>query len=59
MKAGSAGKQFIARHGADIGVRETLDIARTYVDAHKPRVRVAANDDQAEKSPVLHAATAN
>ena len=55
-----AGKQFIARHGADIGVRETLDIARTYVDARKPRVRVAANDDQPENSPVLlHAETAN
>jgi NTE family protein len=46
----SAGRQFIGRHGADIGVRETLDIARTYVDARKPRMRIAANDDATEDS---------
>ncbi len=49
----SAGRQFIARHGADIGVRETLDIARTYVDARKPRMRIAANDEVVETLPVL------
>ncbi len=39
---------FLARHAADLGVRETLDIARVFTDAHKPKVRVAANDDFAE-----------
>ena len=41
----SASKQFLLRHGSDIGVRETLDIARIYSDVRKPKVRVAANDD--------------
>jgi NTE family protein len=49
----AAGKQFLARHGADIGVRETLDIARTYVDAHKPKMRIAASDEQVEVSSAL------
>jgi NTE family protein len=53
----SAGRQFIARHGTDIGVRETLDIARTYVDARKPKMRIAASDavddDVAGASPAL------
>jgi len=55
----SAGRQFIARHGADIGVRETLDIARTYVDARKPKMRVAANDEAVEvaSAPLAEAAT--
>jgi len=30
----AAGRGFMARHGADIGVRETLDIGRAFVDAH-------------------------
>jgi NTE family protein len=37
----SASKQFISRHGADIGVRETLDIARVYTDSHKPKMLLA------------------
>jgi NTE family protein len=44
----SASKQFIARHGSDIGVRETLDIARVYTDVRKPKMRVAANDESVE-----------
>jgi hypothetical protein len=32
------------RHGADLGVRETLDIGRVFNDAHKPKVRVSSND---------------
>jgi NTE family protein len=40
----AAGRRFIARHGADIGVRETLDIASEFSDEHKPKVRVPAND---------------
>jgi NTE family protein len=35
-------RQFMDRHGVDIGVRETLDIARAYADDHKPKLRVSA-----------------
>ena len=55
----AAGKQFIARHGADIGVRETLDIARVYVDARKPKVRVAANDESAADAASLRTEAAS
>jgi hypothetical protein len=40
----AAAKRFIARHGADVGVRETLDIASELSGRHKPKVRVPAND---------------
>lgn len=40
-----AARGFLARHAADLGVRETLDIARVFTDIHKPKLRVAANDD--------------
>jgi NTE family protein len=43
----SASKHFLSRHGADIGVRETLDIARVYADTRKPKVRVAASYESA------------
>jgi len=39
-----AGKQFIGRHGRDIGSRETLDIANFFIDSRKPKIPVAAND---------------
>jgi NTE family protein len=54
----SAGREFIARHGADVGMRETLDIARVYIDARKPKVRVAANDEAAETAAVQQAEVA-
>jgi NTE family protein len=38
-------RQFILRHGADLGVRETLDIARVYADDHKPKLRVSAKEN--------------
>ena len=34
----AAGKRFMARHGADIGIRETLDVAQVFVDTNKPRI---------------------
>jgi NTE family protein len=34
----AAGKQFMADHGADIGIRETLDVARAFLDTNKPRI---------------------
>jgi NTE family protein len=40
----AAARRFTARHGADIGVRETLDIASQFHDRRKPKVRVPAND---------------
>ena len=39
-----AARQFLARHGAEVGVRETLDIARQFQDLRKPKGRVPAND---------------
>ncbi|HEX6137023.1 MAG TPA: patatin-like phospholipase family protein [Casimicrobiaceae bacterium] len=56
-----AARQFLDRSGADIGTRETLDIARLFTDGHKPKVRMlaeaepAANDDDAQ-SPARAAA---
>jgi NTE family protein len=43
-KGRAAARRFIARHGADVGVRETLDIASTFQDQRKPKVRMPAND---------------
>jgi NTE family protein len=40
----AAARQFLARHGAEVGVRETLDIASQFLDRRKPKVRVPAND---------------
>ena len=34
----AAARQFIERHGIDIGVRETLAIARVYSDGRKPKM---------------------
>lgn len=40
----AAAKRFFARHGADLGVRESLDIASEFQDRRKPKVRMPAND---------------
>ena len=40
----AAGRQFIARHGDDIGVRETLDIGGVYVDSRKPKLQMPASN---------------
>jgi NTE family protein len=39
-----AARRFLARDGAAIGVRETLDIAKAFADRHQPKVRVPANE---------------
>lgn len=38
-------RRFLVRHGRDLGVRETLDVARVFSDERKPKVRVPANED--------------
>ena len=38
----AAARQFVDRHGADIGVRETLAIGRVYSDGHKPKMHTQA-----------------
>jgi hypothetical protein len=38
-------KRFIARDGAAIGVRETLDIAKVFADSHAPKMKMPANED--------------
>jgi NTE family protein len=47
-----AAKRFIARDGAAIGVRETLDIAKAFSDRHKPKVRMPAHEDTHEKGAI-------
>jgi hypothetical protein len=39
-----AARRFLEAHGADIGVRETLDVAKAFSDEHKPKMRVAVKD---------------
>ena len=39
-----AGRRFIGRHGRDIGVRETLEIATFFIDSRKPKIPVSVND---------------
>jgi hypothetical protein len=40
----AAGRKFIARHGADIGFRETLDVAGVFIDDHKPTLRIPKHE---------------
>ena len=40
----SAARRFITRHGSDLGVRETLDIAAVFADERKPKLRLPANE---------------
>jgi NTE family protein len=40
----AAGRQFIARHGDDIGVRETLDVGGVFVDSPKPEPQMRASN---------------
>lgn len=42
VEGNAAGKRFLSSHAADIGVRETLDVATAFSDVHKPKMRVAA-----------------
>jgi NTE family protein len=39
-----ASRRFLSAHGADIGVRETLDVARAYSDGRKPKMRVPVKE---------------
>jgi len=43
-----AAKRFLRRDAAAIGIRETLDIAKVFADARKPKVRMPANEDAYE-----------
>ena len=40
----AATRQFVARHGADVGVRETLDIATTFASDPQPKGQLPANE---------------
>ena len=40
----AAAKRFLGRHAADLGVRETLDIAGTFADAHSTAAASPANE---------------
>ena len=52
----AAARNFLARHGSDIGVRETLDVARVFGGAHKPKLRRPANEPAFEAQPIREAA---
>jgi hypothetical protein len=54
----AAGRQFIAHHGDDIGVRETLDVGGVYVDSRKPKSEMPATKPRlnADITALPHAA---
>ena len=41
----TAGRLFIGGEGRDIGVRETLDIAKFFIDSRKPKIPLPVNDE--------------
>jgi NTE family protein len=47
----AAGRQFIARHGADIGVRETLDIAKVFTDERLPKPQAPVKEAEFDPEP--------
>jgi NTE family protein len=55
-----AARRFLARHGRDIGVRETLDIAKVFSGERKPKLRLPANEAafDPQPAPVLKSAPA-
>ena len=54
----AAGRQFIARHGDDIGVRETLDVGGVYVDSREPKLRMPVSNSRlnVDTTALSHAA---
>jgi NTE family protein len=53
----AAGRQFIARHGDDIGVRQTLDVGGAFVDSRKPKLLRSASNPRLNVAATLsHAA---
>jgi hypothetical protein len=53
-----AGRRFLSAHGADIGVRETLDVAKAYSDGHKPKMRVPVKEGPQDVEKLLLPANA-
>ena len=53
-----AGRRFLSAHGADVGVRETLDVAKAYSDGHKPKMRVPVKEELQDVDKVLLPANA-
>jgi hypothetical protein len=54
----AAGRQFIARHGDDISVRETLDVVGVFVDSRKWKLRMPASNTRlnVDTTALSHAA---
>jgi NTE family protein len=44
-------RRFLARHGRDIGVRETLDIAKVFSAERKPKLHLPANEAAFDPQP--------
>jgi len=53
-----AGRQFLSAHGANVGVRETLDVAKAFSDGHKPKMRVAVKEEGYDIAKGLQSANA-
>jgi NTE family protein len=53
-----AGKRFLSAHGADVGVRETLDVAKAFSDGNKPKMRVAVKEELYDVDEGLQSANA-
>ena len=48
----AAARNFVARHGGDIGVRETLNVARVFGGPYKPKLPLPANEVAFETPPL-------
>jgi len=44
------------RHGAEIGTRETMDVARAFLDTSKPRIPLQAHHPHRGREPISTAA---
>jgi NTE family protein len=53
-----ATRLFLDRHGAEIGVRETLDVASVFTDARKPKLRTPAAEAAGDASGAATTAAA-
>jgi hypothetical protein len=54
----AAADGFLSRHAVDIGVRETLDVARVFGGTHKPKLRRPANEPAFDAPPLPSAVAA-
>jgi NTE family protein len=51
----AAARSFVARHGGDIGVRETLDVTRVFGGQHKPKLPLPPTKRRSRWRPMVAA----